>query len=134
MYCLDASVIVSSQLEKEPLYRRSKTLLNLIKNKKIKVFLPEIAIPEISSGIFRGTSNKNFTLEFVNHLRNLPNFLFIPIDAKLSNLASVIITETGLRANDAIYIALAYEYNLELITLDKDQLEKGKNFVKIRFP
>lgn len=49
MYCLDASVIVSSQLKKEPFHNRSRKLLNQIKNKNIRIFLPEIAIPEITS-------------------------------------------------------------------------------------
>jgi predicted nucleic acid-binding protein len=134
MYCLDASVIVSSQLKKEVFYFQSKRFLERVKREKIKIFLPEIVIPEIISGVFRGTQNKKLTLEFVSLLRELPNFLFIPVDAKLSNLAGSIITETGLKANDAIYVALAYDYDLELITLDKDQLEKGKKFVKTRMP
>jgi len=40
----------------------------------------------------------------------------------------------GLRATDAIYVALTLDYNLELVTLDKEQLEKGKELVKVRKP
>jgi predicted nucleic acid-binding protein len=58
----------------------------------------------------------------------------VPVDSKLANLASWMIYKTGLRGADAIYVALAYDYNLELITLDKEQLEKGKKLIKVRRP
>ncbi len=52
----------------------------------------------------------------------------------MANLASWVIYRTGLKSGDAIYVALAFDYNLELITLDKEQLEKGKKLVRVRRP
>ncbi len=134
MYCIDASVIVNSQLEREPYYSQSKAFLIMVKEKNLKVFLPEIVIPEITSGILRATMDDNFAFQFANNLRSISNFPFVPVDSKLANLASWIICKTKLKSADAIYIALAFDYNLELVTLDKEQLEKGKKFVKVRRP
>ena len=134
MYCIDASVIVNSLMEKEPYCSQSKAFLNMVQEKSIKTFLPEIVIPEITSGVFRATKDENFAFQFTKNLRLIPNFSFVPIDTKLADLASLVICKTGLKGTDAIYVALAFDYNLELITLDKEQLEKGKKLIKVRRP
>lgn len=77
---------------------------------------------------------KKFVQDFIFAIRNLPNFSFIPVDSKLSNLASWIICKTALESSDALYVALAFDYNLELITLDKEQLEKAKILIKAKKP
>lgn len=134
MYCIDASVIVNSQLEREPHHNQSKAFLIMVEEKNLRVFLPEIVIPEITSGILRATMDEDFAFQFVNNLRSISNFLFVPVDSKLANLASWIICKTGLKGADAIYIALAFNYNLELISLDNDQLEKGKKLIRVQRP
>lgn len=134
MYCIDASVIVNSQLEREPYHSQSKAFLIMVEEKNLRVFLPEIVIPEITSGILRATKDENSAFQFANNLRSISNFLFVPVDSKLANLASWIICKTSLKSADAIYVALTFDYNLELITLDKEQLEKGKKLVKARRP
>lgn len=106
----------------------------MIEEKNLKVFFPEIIVPEITSGILRATMDENFAFQFTNNLRSISNFLFVPGDSKLANLASWIICKTGLQSADAIYVALALDYNLELITLDKEQLEKGKKLIGVRRP
>lgn len=134
MYCLDASIIVNAQRPEEPYFSKSKAFLDLIKQKNLKAFLPEIAIPEITSALIRATKNPKTTYKFAMSLRQLSNFSFVPIDSHLANLAAWIISKTNLKSGDAIYVALAFDYNLELITLDKEQLGKGKKLVKVRRP
>jgi predicted nucleic acid-binding protein len=134
MYCLDASVIVNAQLPREPYSSKSKAILDLIKQRNLKVFLPEIVIPEITSALTRAIKDSKIAYEFSMSLRSLPNFSFVPVDSHLANLASWIISKTNLKGTDAIYVALAYDYNFELITLNNEQLEKGKKLVKVRKP
>lgn len=134
MFCLDASVIINAVRPKESYHLKSKAFLDKVREEKTKIFLPEITIPEITSGLFRATKNPKIAQEFVIALRMLPNFSFVSIDSKLANLASWIICKTDLKSADAIYVALAFDYNLELITLDTEQLEKGKKIIKTRRP
>ena len=134
MYCIDASVIVSSQLPEEIYFNQSRAFLEKIAKSGEKVFLPEIVIPEITSGLFREVKNTSFILEYTQTLRGIPNFLFIPIDSHLADLSSWVITKTGLRAADALYVGLAFYYKLILITLDKDQLNKSNKLIEAKFP
>ena len=55
MYCLDASVVVSSIIEQEPLHEYSARLLDKIVKDKTLVVFPTIAIPEVASALSRGT-------------------------------------------------------------------------------
>ena len=134
MYCIDASVILSAIRPKELFSDKSQAFLNSLKKDELKVFCPEIIIPEIASGLFRATKNAQASYDFSLAMRDLPNFSFVAVDARLADLAVWIIAETGLRGADAIYVALAYDYQLELITLDKEQLQKGKKIIKTRMP
>ncbi len=134
MFCIDASVIVSAANPKEPYFSQSKDFLAQIREKDLKVFLPEIIIPEITSGLFRAIGDSKIAYELALFFRNVPNFSFVTVDSRLANLASWVICKTNLKSADAIYVALAFDYNLELITLDKEQLEKSKKLVKVRRP
>lgn len=132
MFCIDASVIISALSPKEPYFLKSKDFLDQVKERNIKVFLPEIIIPEITSGLFRAIGNSKIVYELALSFRNIPNFSFVPVDRRLADLASWVICKTGLKSGDAIYIALVFDYNLELVTLDKAQFKKGKKLIKVK--
>jgi predicted nucleic acid-binding protein len=134
MFCIDASVIVSAANPKEPYFFQSRKFLLQLQKENSKVFLPEIIIPEITSGFLKAISDPETVYKLALSFRNVPNFSFIPVDKRIADLASWIICKTGLKGTDAIYVALALDYNLELITLDKDQLEKSKGIIKARKP
>ena len=129
MFCIDASVIISGARGGEPYSNRSREFLNGVREEQQRVFLPEIAVPEVASGLMRGTKDAIFTKSFIESLRALPNFVFVAIDSRLADRAAHIAISTELRSADAIYVALAAEYNLTLVSLDRDQLKKGKHIV-----
>ena len=49
MYCIDASVIINSEIEGEDFHEYSRDLMKHIREKNIMVFVPEIVCAEISS-------------------------------------------------------------------------------------
>ena len=134
MFCVDASVFISAAKGNEPYSTQSKSFLGVVKNEGYKMLVPEILIPEVASGLVRATTNAEFSFEFVRALRSLPNFAFIPVDGRLADRAATIIFETKLRGADAIYVAVAFAYGVPLITLDEDQLAKGKKLIEVRRP
>lgn len=134
MFCIDASVIISAAHGGEPYSERSKAFLDKVRSKRLKVFLPEIAIPEIASGLFRATKRADFSLEFISSLRLVPNFSFVPLDSRLANLAAEVAVKTYLRSADAIYVALALDYGLRLISLDREQISKGGKVASVIEP
>ena len=134
MFCLDASVLISAAKGNEPYSKQSKNFLDSVRNEGYKMLVPEILIPEVASGLVRATADAEFSFEFIRAIRSLPNFAFVPVDGRLADRAVTIILETKLRGADAIYVAVAFEYGIPLITLDEDQLAKGGKLVQVRRP
>lgn len=134
MFCVDASVLISAAKGNEPYSQQSRDFLDSVKKEGYKMLVPEILIPEVASGLVRATTNAGFSFEFVGAIRSLPNFAFVPVDGRLADRAAKIIFETKLRGADAIYVAVAFEYGVPLITLDEDQLAKGGKLVQARRP
>ena len=134
MFCIDASVIISAAHDTEIYSEASQEFLSRLREEKLKAFLPELVMPEIASGLLRATKNVKFAYEFVDSLRAIPNFAFVPLDRTLSDAAVNVIIATGLKGADAVYVALALNYNLTLVTLDKDQLLRSRNLIAVRKP
>lgn len=134
MFCVDASVLTSAFIETEPHSQRSKEFLSKARDGDIKIFLPEIAVVEVTSGIFRATKREDLALKFLGAVRAASNFNFVAVDQRLANRASGVVTITELRGADAIYVALAMAYGITLITLDRDQLRKAKKLIQVKEP
>lgn len=132
MYCLDASVITNSVIEKEEHHEFSKKLLDKIEEEKILVIVPEIILPEIASAIARGTDDEKKALDFVNKLVEFPNFIFIPVDRELALLSSDIAAKYRLRGSDSIYVSICKLFELKLITLDKEQKERAIKVIEVK--
>jgi len=134
MKVFDASLIVSSFLEKEKFHKEAKLVLDHAISAGETIILPEIVLPEVASAIARGTGISVHAIDFCKELRKIPNFIFVPIDELLSEIAVEIASKYFLRGTDAIYVALAYRYNAELITLDKEQMVKASKIIKVIMP
>ena len=134
MYCIDASVLINSEIEREKFHEYSKRLMEIIREQNVLVVVPEILGPEIASAIVRGTNNIDLAINFVDELQELPNFVFIPIDRELSNLASKFAAEYRLRGCDAIYVSTAFIFNVKLISLDKQQIERASKCIDVLTP
>lgn len=131
MYCIDASVIINSFIEKEEHHNYSKKLLLNIKDNNRLVILPEILIPEVASAISRGVDDSKVALKFVETLRKIPNIIFVLVGYDISNLAASLAAEKKLRGVDSVYVAIAFVFNLKLITLDENQRKKAQGVVGV---
>lgn len=134
MYCIDASVLVNSFMEHEDHHEASKQLIEKIKKEGITVILPEIVLPEVSSAIARGTGDSHLALEFVEDLKNISNFAFIPIDREISNLSAKFAAYYKIRGYDSVYVTVSYIFGVKLITLDIEQIERSKNLIDSSAP
>lgn len=134
MYCIDASVLINSEIESEKLHEYSEKLMEKIREKGITILVPEIVLPEISSAIARGSNNSEKALEFVKELKQIPNIVFVPIDRELADEATRFAAEYRLRGCDAIYVAVASMFSVKLISLDEQQLVRAKDCIDASTP
>ena len=133
MYCLDASVVTNSFIEKEKYHEFSKKLMDKIKKESIQVVCPEILLPEVAHAMALGYGSET-AMDFVTNIRKVPNFMFIPIDAELSNLAARFASTHKIRGADSLYVAVSYTFNAKLIALDLRQKEASQSLIKVATP
>ncbi len=134
MYCVDASVLLSAARGTERYSAQSRAFFDDVRGNRRQIFLPEIALGELASGLFRATDDASYVREYLSTLSALPNISFVAIDRNLSALSIDIILGTKLRAADALYVALALDYRLTLVSLDREQLQKAERFIAVQEP
>jgi predicted nucleic acid-binding protein len=131
---IDASVFVSAFTPTEPAHQASKAFMLGVREHSIPIIVPVLVLPEISAALSHGQGKPDLGLAFVQELRNFPNTTFIDVDETVANLAVDIAANNRLRGSDAIYAAVALRFATELITLDKEQLERLPKVLSVKAP
>jgi predicted nucleic acid-binding protein len=131
---IDASVFVSAFTPSEPAYQASKAFMLNVREQSIPIIVPVLVLPEISAALSRGQGKPELGKAFVQELRNLPNTTFIDVDDNIASLAVEIAADNRLRGSDAVYAAITLRFGTELITLDKEQLERLPKVLPVRMP
>ncbi len=131
---VDASVFVSAFTPTELAHQASKAFMLKVREQSIPIIVPILVLPEISAALSRGQGKPELGLAFVEQLRNFPNTTFIDVDDAVASLAVEIAAQNRLRGSDAIYAAVALRFGTELITLDKEQLDRLPKVVSVRKP
>lgn len=131
---IDASVFVSAFTPTELAYQASKAFMLTVQQHSIPIIVPVLVLPEISAALSRGQDQPELGKAFVQELRNLPNTTFVDIDDSTATLAVEIAADHRLRGSDAIYAAVSLRFGTELITLDKEQLERLTKVLPVRTP
>jgi predicted nucleic acid-binding protein len=134
MYVIDASVHVADARLHEPHHVEARALLARVAVENLSVFMPEIVLAEIAAAISRGTDQIALAQRLVGALRRVPQFVFVPIEHSLGDLAAKIAAQYQIRGCDAVYIALAEQRNAILITLDHQQRERVPAHIVARSP
>jgi len=131
---IDASVFVSAFTPTEPAHQVSKSFMLNVREQAIPIIVPVLVLPEISAALSRGQGKPELGKAFVQELRNFPNTTFIDVDETVANLAVEIAANNRLRGSDAVYAAVALRFGTELITLDKEQLERLPEVLHVKAP
>lgn len=131
---IDASVFVSAFTPTEPAYQASKSFMLQVREQLIPIIVPMLVLPEISAALSRGQGKPDLGKAFVEELHNFPNTTFIDVDESIADLAVDIAADHRLRGSDAIYAAVALRFGTELVTLDREQLDRLPKLLSVRSP
>ena len=131
---IDASVFVSAFTPTEPAHQASKAFMLRVREQSVPIIVPVLVLPEISAALSRGQGKPKLGLAFVQELHNFPNTTFIDINESIADLAVEIAANNRLRGSDAIYAAVALRFGTELITLDREQLDRLPKVLSVREP
>ena len=95
---------------------------------------PVVLLVEVSAALSRGVGNPSLAYQIVQQLLRAPTIELVPVTVELAERAAGIAADCQIRGCDALYVALAEQAGDELVTLDRQQLERGRAVVVARRP
>ncbi|CAG0992173.1 hypothetical protein ANAEL_02362 [Anaerolineales bacterium] len=131
---IDASVFVSAFTPSEPAHLASKAFMLDVRQQAAPIIVPVLVLPEISAALARGQNRPDLGKAFVQELKGLPNTTFIDLDSSLADLAVEVAAQYRLRGSDSVYAAVALRFGTELVTLDREQLERLPKVLTVKTP
>jgi predicted nucleic acid-binding protein len=131
---IDASVFVNAFSPTELGSDKSLKFISHLKEQSIPIILPVLVLPEIVSALTRKQGNSEAALLLAKEIKSLPNITFINVDESIADLAAEIAANNRLRGSDAVYAAVALRFGTELITLDREQLDRLPKVLAVREP
>jgi predicted nucleic acid-binding protein len=105
--------------------------LETIKDGEHIAIEPYIVLIEIVAAIKRRTGSTELAKRVKNDFLAIDTINYMDLESTRASDASEIAMNLGVRGMDAIVIQIAKEFNIPLITLDKEMIEKAKSFIDI---
>ncbi|MEA1984629.1 MAG: type II toxin-antitoxin system VapC family toxin [Euryarchaeota archaeon] len=130
--CLDSSVIVAALRRQEKDHLAAKDLLRKVKDGQHFAIEPYIVLVEITAAIKRRTGSKELAMRVKNDLLAIDTINFVELNTDSATDAADIAASIGVRGMDAIVIQVARDFNIPLVTLDREMVEKATSLVDVQ--
>ncbi len=124
MYTIDASVHVSALNPAEPDSADSQAFLSLVRREQWLVFSPSLLLVEVAAAVSAVLGDAERAVNWATALRGLSNQVIVSLDESVAMRAASLAAMARLRGVDAVYAAVAQQYNTTLVTLDRQQLDR----------
>jgi len=128
MPVVDACVFISMFNKNDPNHNKAIKILEQIVDRKLKAIIPALTLPEICGAVARSL-NKKIAKEIRGKIENWIESGLIRVEELTKNRAknaAEIAIKLGLKGSDAVYVALAKEFNTQLLTFDEEIKRKSR--------
>ena len=98
------------------------------------IVAPSLILSEVAAAISRGRGDAELAKAVVRTLEESAVISLVAVTPQLAKRAAVIAADQRVRGADAIYLALAQQLGDVLVTLDRQQLQRGAAVVKTQHP
>ena len=126
---IDASVWVAAFLARDVHHPDAVVLLRRVVEEGLMVATPLLALSEVAGAIARQTDDSELAEKITVFLHAQSWIQFVPLTDDLAIEAATAAAQQRLRGADAVYVALAAQRALTLITQDREMLERTKEIV-----
>jgi len=131
---IDSSVFVSAARPSEIGNAESTAFLTWVRNTRPRLFLPTLVLAEVAAALSRTGSEAGLAQQYAMAVGQLPNTVMVALDEGLARQSAALGAQHRLRGADAVYLASAALFAAELVTLDREQLERGTAIVQTLTP
>jgi predicted nucleic acid-binding protein len=134
MAVIDASVYIALVNAHEREHSSSWTWFEQARAADETIVGPVILLSEVAAALSRGIGDPTLAHRVVQQLAHSEVIQLIPVTLAVAEQAALIAAEHRTRGCDAVYVALAEQLSDALVTLDRQQLERGAAVVTVRAP
>jgi predicted nucleic acid-binding protein len=134
MSVIDASVYIALINRHESAHQSSWAWLQQIRAQKAPLAAPSILVAEAAAALSRGLGDQPLAYRVISRLLNSHLIELVPVTVLLAERAAQIAADYQIRGCDAVYVALAEQLGVELVTLDTQQLTRSTAVVSVRRP
>lgn len=134
MAVVDASVYVALINSHEEAHAVSWVWLREVFDGGEEISAPAILVTEVAAAISRGLGQPALAWRAVQQILSRNVVELVPVVIPMAERAADIAIDHRIRGADALYVALAEHRRDELVTLDRQQLERGAAVVPTRRP
>ncbi|MCW5851798.1 MAG: type II toxin-antitoxin system VapC family toxin [Anaerolineae bacterium] len=134
MSVVDASVWVSRYVMPDINHQSSQRWLTQQATQGKPLFAPILVLAEVGSAVARQTGRQRLGQMALSGLLNFPNLRLVPIDTLLGHTAAQIAISLGVKGSDAVYVALAQQLGVPIITWDNQQRVRAAQLVTALTP
>ncbi len=130
LYVIDASVAVKWFSEEDG-SELARKILQKAQAQEIKLLAPDLLLYEVGNALWKGKRVKGTDVEEALSVLQNSSLEFFSLDANLIKSSCTFIERYDLTFYDASYVALAYEWDVSLISANPKDHKKIKE-IKIR--
>ena len=95
---------------------------------------PSLLLPEVASAVSRATGRPLLARRAVRLLTRLPALRLVAVDSELAEAAARLAGDQRLRGADSVYVALAKQLSLPLVTWDLEQASRSSEVIHAGAP
>ncbi len=127
---VDASVWVSRLVASDVNHNVSRTWLEKFAVEENQFVAPTLVLAEVSGSVARRAEDAKSGHDALKLVLRLPSLRLINLDRALSELAAQLAADYMLRGADSIYVAVAKQLNIPLVTLDEEQFKRASKIIQ----
>jgi len=120
---IDASVWVAMLRKNDPFYDRCRDWWEASIKAEIRLYVPSIVLAEVAAAVARRDDNNAHAIRALALVQE-SGVGIIDVSLSLALRAAELGIKYRLRGCDAVYVALAEHLKVQLVTLDREQLER----------
>jgi predicted nucleic acid-binding protein len=129
-FVLDASVWVARLVTQDEFHQAVKEWMAFQRQEDGQFVSPSLLRAEVAGAISRRT-NASFGRRALHQLNILPGLRIVDMNNALIHAAADLAANLGLRGADSVYVAVAMQLEIPLLTFDVEQKERASTAIEV---
>ena len=130
MTVTDASVWVSRFLVGDAFHEASRVWIENTVSEGSALICPTSMLAEVAGAVARRTGSTQLGYHVARQIRQVPALQLVSITPEVGDLAAGIASTYRLRGGDALYVAVAYQFQMPLVSWDDEQLLRVAGYIE----